>query len=133
MSVLLSVLSTVSAAALIGFGALLLRAWPRVRDFLEDWAGEAPRPGVPARPGVMVRLQRIETELHPNGGRSLSDAINRTDTAVAGITGRLDDLAARVDQLATTTATAAAAAAAPTTHVTVHTGPSVPDPAEGPR
>lgn len=66
------------------------------RQFLADWHGEQARPGVPARPGVMVRLASIESaqtalaermgnvekELHPNSGHSFRDAVDR---AVAGV------------------------------------------------
>ncbi len=36
------------------------RATRKVGLILDDWAGEAGRPGVPARPGVMERLATIE-------------------------------------------------------------------------
>lgn len=51
-----------------------------VGQFLEDWNGEPERPGVsPAKPGVMARLSAIEHELHPNGGSSMRDAIDRLE------------------------------------------------------
>lgn len=53
-----------------------------VGQFLDDWNGEPERPGVsPARPGVMARIAAIEHELHPNGGSSLRDAVNRIESA----------------------------------------------------
>ncbi|HEY1179931.1 MAG TPA: hypothetical protein VGF17_27560 [Phytomonospora sp.] len=61
-----------------------------IRDFLDDWNGEHARPGVGARPGVMARLSAqddrlsaIEHELHPNGGSSMRDAIDRLEKAGA--------------------------------------------------
>ena len=32
----------------------------RIEEFLDDWQGEADRPGVPGRLGVMARLQSLE-------------------------------------------------------------------------
>ncbi|MFJ5883450.1 hypothetical protein [Kitasatospora cineracea] len=58
----------------------------RVEDFVDDWTGTDPRPGVPARPGVMTRLSAIEDklatvehEMRPNSGSSLRDAVDRVD------------------------------------------------------
>jgi len=74
-----------------------------MNHFLQDWNGEPDRKGVPARPGVMQRLQTIDEsgtrtdlwmekygpiidkldhEMHPNGGGSLADAVNRTEKAL---------------------------------------------------
>lgn len=64
-----------------------------LNHFLEDWNGDADRPGVPGRPGVMVRFQNLEEwtakygpmidrmdhEMHPNSGSSMADAVNRTE------------------------------------------------------
>lgn len=55
-----------------------VRLLKRLGDAFDDWQGQPARPGVPERPGVMRRLEMIESELHPNGGSSLRDAINRT-------------------------------------------------------
>lgn len=41
----------------------LLRTLRKLGEFLEDWAGETPRPGVAGRLGVMARLERIEARL----------------------------------------------------------------------
>lgn len=62
-----------------------LRKLSRQNDeFREDWYGQPARPGREAQPGVMERLGNIEKELHPNGGGTLRDAINRLEK-------RLDD------------------------------------------
>lgn len=60
--------------------------WRQVADFLEDWGGEPGRPGVPPRPGVMQRLEVLESgmgtiraEVTPNGGGSLKDMVRRID------------------------------------------------------
>ena len=92
-------------------------AWKNLRPptkglnhFLEDWNGEEPRKGVTGRPGVMERLQNIDSsqrvtethqskadtffekygpiidkldhEMHPNSGSSMADAVNRTERAL---------------------------------------------------
>lgn len=48
-------------------------------DFLEDWRGTDARPGVPARDGVMARIDRIDAELRPNHGSSLRDSVDRIE------------------------------------------------------
>lgn len=58
------------------FAARLVRAFD---EFLSDWHGEPGRPGVPARAGVLARLQVIEGELTYNGGQSLKDAVHRIE------------------------------------------------------
>ncbi|MGW2511259.1 hypothetical protein ACWC0A_17870 [Streptomyces scopuliridis] len=65
----------------------------RVDEFVDDWNGSPPRPGVAARAGVMERLDGIEDrlanvehELHPNSGASLRDAVDRVDVALNGTT-----------------------------------------------
>lgn len=35
----------------------------RMDDLLDDWRGTDARPGVPRRPGVMERLEKIETDV----------------------------------------------------------------------
>ncbi|MBX6383771.1 MAG: hypothetical protein IRZ07_12480 [Microbispora sp.] len=97
----------IGAAALITalvvtwrFAVAVLAAGRRLVHFLDDWFGEAPRPGVPGRPGFPDRLGKVETavkglreeigeireqvaeivhELHPNAGSSLRDAVNRIE------------------------------------------------------
>ncbi|MFJ2672715.1 MULTISPECIES: hypothetical protein [unclassified Streptomyces] len=58
----------------------------KVENFVDDWQGTDPRPGVPGRLGVMSRLgaiedrlARVEHELQPNSGSSLRDAVDRVD------------------------------------------------------
>lgn len=93
--------AVVGTAVLGGFG--YIRAMRRdqkrdraqMRQMVEDWTGEPARPGVPERPGVMVRLQVIETnqeqqgaqireiwhEVHPNSGASMRDEVRRIHDA----------------------------------------------------
>src|SRR5690606_12371332 len=66
----------------------------RATRLMDDLLGEPARPGVEARPGVLERLATIEErlstvaalerriaaierELHPNGGTSFRDAVDR--------------------------------------------------------
>ncbi|MBB4915104.1 hypothetical protein [Streptosporangium saharense] len=54
----------------------------RLSHFLDDWNGEAARPGVPYRPGFPERVAVIEQELRPNHGSSLRDAVDRLERGV---------------------------------------------------
>ncbi|MFD6128583.1 hypothetical protein ACFWC2_14715 [Streptomyces diastaticus] len=88
------------AGALTVLGGLVAAGWRGVRgalrlagrvdDFMDDWAGQEERPGVPGRPGVMervgaieARLHRVEHELYPNSGGSLRDAVDRANERLA--------------------------------------------------
>jgi hypothetical protein len=68
------------AAVIIKFVAALARLMRCVIAFLTDWNGTEERPGVPARPGVLERLARIEI--------LVSDDLSGT---VARIEAKLDD------------------------------------------
>ncbi len=86
----------------------------KIFRLVDDLAGEEPRPGFPGRPGLLTRvssietlqrahgerlergdsgfdevrerLQRIEAELHPNGGGSLRDQVDRVARATGADT-----------------------------------------------
>lgn len=88
-------------------GRALLRGARKAGHFFDDWFGEPDRPGAPGRPGIPARLSKVEVavsevseknadlchkfsemeqkvdaivyELHPNGGRSLRDTVNRIE------------------------------------------------------
>lgn len=77
-----------AAAAVTALGVLwravrgLRRFGRRVEDFLGDWFGEPERPGVAAKPGVMARLENVETdmatikkELSVDSGQSVKDHV----------------------------------------------------------
>ncbi|GAA5048138.1 hypothetical protein HNP84_000235 [Thermocatellispora tengchongensis] len=73
-------------------GRYLWRLFQGIDDFLDDWRGEPPRPGVPARPGVMERLERVEQEVvavrhevTTNDGSSLKDAVKRVETKLGEV------------------------------------------------
>lgn len=57
--VLLAILGTVGAGAYELIKSMR-RMTKKFDQFSEDWNGTDARPGVPARPGVMERLSRIE-------------------------------------------------------------------------
>lgn len=68
---------------LLAFWKLIWPAMKRIRDFLTDWEGEDARPGVPARPGMMMRMETVEfdissikDEINPDHGNSMKDQIN---------------------------------------------------------
>jgi hypothetical protein len=72
----------------------------RRSQFYEDWYGEAGRPGVPGREGVMVRLLNHEEslailmertqELCTNSGESIKDKVNYLDTQVSELSVKVD-------------------------------------------
>ncbi|MEW2631775.1 hypothetical protein AB0903_08980 [Streptomyces sp. NPDC048389] len=93
----LVVWSLAAVAICAGLGLLwrlvrgVRRIATRVDDFVDDWQGTPPRPGVPGRAGVMERLDgiearvtRIEHEVRPNSGLSMRDAVDRVDVALNG-------------------------------------------------
>lgn len=62
-----------------------------IENFMRDWAGEEARPGHEEVPGVMERLQKIESELKHNGGTSIKDAVRRIENKLTKIDERLDE------------------------------------------
>jgi hypothetical protein len=87
---------TALVVAVAGCVAWALRwAWRilrRISHFLDDYAGQPARDGLPARPGFMARLASVEeslahvvTETSPNHGTSLRDIVIRTASDVADI------------------------------------------------
>lgn len=82
-------------AVVAGLGWAVRWAWRvlrRVVHFLDDYAGQPARDGLPARPGLMARLQSVEelvakvvAETTPNGGGSMRDEVARTARDVAEI------------------------------------------------
>lgn len=93
ISVLAALLWIVGVVAVLGFVKKVYDAVKpfadSAREFFEDWNGRPKRAGVPAVPGVMARLERIEKEITPNSGTSAHDKITR----------RIGNLDAKVDAL----------------------------------
>ncbi|WP_205327558.1 hypothetical protein [Glycomyces sp. YM15] len=76
----LTISAILAAATAIGLAV----RWARKRlkgfeTFLEDWNGQGGRPGVPARLGVLARLERLDAQVHPNHGSSLRDVADRIE------------------------------------------------------
>lgn len=54
----------------------LVGMWRSLSRFFRDWFGEPPRPGFRGRPGVMERIETIESEVSYNNGSSLKDVVH---------------------------------------------------------
>ena len=97
----------VSTALFTALAWALRWAWrilARTTRFLDDYFGEPSREGLPARPGVMARLQKVEdiatevrAETRPNGGNSLRDFVHRTAEDMAEVKASLASLTGRVE------------------------------------
>lgn len=64
---------------------VVVKVWAPVRKFMhlvDDLVGEPERAGVPARPGLMERVQSIEHEVTTNHGSSLKDAVKELSDSV---------------------------------------------------
>lgn len=85
------VITAIAAAisALAKGGKWMINTWRKIGHFLDDWQGEPARPGHPHRPGILERLEALESDLtavkaqvSPNGGGSLLDKVDQIKTAV---------------------------------------------------
>ncbi len=111
LAVLLWMIALSSVAfGVVGFVMKVVPFFQRVSHFFDDWFGEDARDGKPASPGVMLRLQAIETtqtaqttkldavhhEVFPNSGKSLRDRTDQTSHVVRAMARELgmdpDDL-----------------------------------------
>lgn len=93
MSIGIIIASLIAAATLLGafwkkVVKPILSGVRRLSHFADDWFGEAARPGVPERLGVMSRLEqmqidldKIKHEMWPNSGGSLRDVVDRLEKA----------------------------------------------------
>lgn len=81
-----------------------------LQELRRDWFGQEGRPGFPAIPGVPQRLydveqaltelrpliERIEKEMHPNGGGSLRDQIMQLKSKVDPMQGDINKIQAEM-------------------------------------
>ncbi len=97
-----TLLAIAGGLVLLGGGAAvvqrLFRVWRRVSQFIDRVVGIPEQFGLPAQPGILERLdnherlmQEMHHELHPNGGSSMRDAIDRTEH-------KLDDHQRKLDE-----------------------------------
>jgi hypothetical protein len=90
-------------------GLMIRSAWRTFRkadDFLEDWNGRKETSSHAAIPGAIERIRRLEQlmsavndQVQLDSGRSLKDAVIRTESAVEGVKKQLDDLSGKVSRL----------------------------------
>jgi len=79
---------------LIGLFRFVVPLVRKLSDLTDDWQGEAARPGVPERPGVMERLARQDELLEDlttrlGGGESIPNQLHALDLKVNANTGRV--------------------------------------------
>lgn len=86
----------ISVVGVAAFAFKVAKWTRRAGHFLDDWFGEEARPGHPARPGVVERMERVEKQLVSNGGESLRDAINRIEKTLGGIDSRVAGLERKI-------------------------------------
>jgi hypothetical protein len=92
---------------LVGWGfRWLWRTGQRVTHFMDDYFGEAARPGHKARLGSLERLENLENitenilhEVKLNSGQSIKDVVNRTEAAVTVMQGQIESIARQVQNL----------------------------------
>ena len=95
---MLLALSTVLSRRVFLLFKWIFGLFQRTDMFLEDFNGRPARPGFPAQPGVLERLQTIEydmsnvkKELNYNSGSTLKDAVHRIDLNVKDLAGKSHD------------------------------------------
>lgn len=91
---------------LIWAGRIVWRIFRRGDQFFEDWNGTVATPGHEARPGVLERMVSLEHQMrdvqyqvHLNGGRSMRDAVTRTEASVGDLHDKVEQLTTSVDEL----------------------------------
>ena len=86
-----------SVAASLTFLLVVAGAWhglgigklkQRTSDFLDDWQGQAARPGRAAQPGAMARLAQLEN----NSGSTMRDVVDQIRAQLGGLRAQVDDV-----------------------------------------
>ncbi len=89
---------SVAITAVLGLLGLLIRFVAKISKavalFMEDWLGEAGRPGVPPRPGVMERVQVTEAR-----AVSVETRVDGHEDRINGVERRVDGLERTVGQM----------------------------------
>ena len=86
-----TVLAVAGGLVVLGGGFAFVRTtwgvWRKVSAFIDEVVGEPAQFGRPSKPGVIERmdgqeklLKGLHHEMHPNGGTSLRDAVNRLES-----------------------------------------------------
>lgn len=91
----------ISVGGIVTFATILIKVRPlfqNVSNFLDDWAGEPPRQGYRGRPGVMQRLESLESQLNPDSGKSLYDKITATVDEVEALKIEVYNLNSRFEE-----------------------------------
>lgn len=90
------------------FGRIFWRLAVRTTRFVDDWEGEEAHHGHPAQPGVMARLETLESgitgilgQVTLNSGHSLRDEVQSIDRRVRQLQQDVTTLAQTVDKLRT--------------------------------
>jgi hypothetical protein len=95
---------------MVGIAGWLLRLlWKmaaRTSRFMDDYFGEASAPGRPGHPGVMTRLENLDSliagvssQVHLNTGHSMRDVVQQTQSDVSDLKQSVDELKATVRKI----------------------------------
>jgi hypothetical protein len=73
---------------------------------MRDWKGDIKSDGRAATPGVIARLEQLESglrtvkaEVKPNGGKSLKDVVNRIETRLEEGNQKFESLDSRITRV----------------------------------
>jgi hypothetical protein len=90
-------------------GGLLITLWKfsiTWTEFIKDWKGDHPTDGRAPTPGVIARLEQLETglrkvksEVSPNGGKSIKDVVNRIETRLEEGNEKFESLDTRMTRI----------------------------------
>lgn len=75
-------------------------------EFIKDWKGDHPTDGRTPTPGVIARLEQLESglrkvksEVSPNGGKSIKDVVNRIETRLEEGNQKFESLDSRLTRI----------------------------------